>query len=235
MVIKIMTKKLFLSICILLITVSSFSQESKWGLGLTGGFNSNKVELNKGIATDYRYPNRFGYNVGIVGRYRFVDWFALRADLRVSSRNYRMERETEMVNNVYTNYRNTFLQLPIVADFSFGGKKLRGHFYAGGYIGGWLDAHRSGVTYGVSLETEDKLLYFADFDEKMEFDSRRDQRFNAGLTCGVGINYLFHKHWEVMLESFYQYDLTNSNKSTLIATPRYNNTLSCSVGLLYNL
>jgi len=205
---------------------------AQWAVGLSGGLNNNTPSVTKGITQDAAYESRLGYNVGVMGRYQFCDWLAVRADLRVSSRNYHMQRNLSQMKDVYTDHRDTYLHLPVMGDFSFGGQKLRGHLYLGGYIGDWLDAHRKGNAVR-ELFIEDEYLYTAHFDEKMEFDSRRDRRFNAGLLGGLGLTYEVATHWELMLESFYMYDLTSSNKTYTISNPRYNTTINFNLGVAY--
>ena len=69
--------------------------------------------------------------------------------------------------------------LPMMADFSFGGRKLRGHAYAGGFGSYWMEAWMEGKTYWMT----DYYVYFDDFSEKREFN-REDQRFIAGAVGG---------------------------------------------------
>lgn len=207
--------------------------KAQWTAGLSGGLDYNTPKVNNGYASDMHYVGRGGWNFGLVGRYQFIDWLAVRADLRLSTRNYRMERHMPAVSEIYTEHNDLYIHLPVAADFSFGGKKIRGHFYAGGYIGCWLAAHRKGMAISVDLSHPDGIGQTI-FDESMDFDNTRDQRFNAGLTAGAGISFAIAAHWEILTECFYLYDLTSSNKTNMVSNPRYNKTIDFNLGIMYN-
>ncbi len=116
--------------------------------------------------------------------------------------------------------------LPVMADFSFGGEKLRGHLLCGGYAGYWLQADQKGKTYWMT----DYYVYFNDFNEKREFNSE-DQRFTAGVVDGIGLSFEATSHVAFSLESLYYYDLVSYHKGyTHLNDPRYLNTLSVSLG-----
>lgn len=98
------------------------------------------------MRTTCAYEARDGFTVGIPVQYDFRDWFGLRADLVFVQKGQKMHR-TDTYNAIHTDTRNNYLQLPVMASFSFGGERLRGFLNAGGYVGGWLSSHRKGVTH----------------------------------------------------------------------------------------
>ena len=106
----------------------------------------NTLDMDTGYAYDLRYEARDGFTVGIPVQYDFRDWFGLRADLVFVQKGQKMHR-TDTYNAIHTDTRNNYLQLPVMASFSFGGERLRGFLNAGGYVGGWLSSHRKGVTH----------------------------------------------------------------------------------------
>lgn len=211
----------------LMMMLCSLTASAQWAVGMSVGWDYNSPTIDKGYASDYSYTGKGGWDVGVIGRYQFKEWLAVRADLRLSSRCYQMNRHQMDFEQFYTKHRDTYLHLPVMADLSVGEKKLRGHLYLGGYMGSWLDAHRSGHTGGATSEM--------DFDESMDFDSRRDKRFNAGLIGGLGISYPVSAKWELMAECLYMYDLTKSNvTSSIVSNPRYNSTFMLNAGVMYN-
>jgi len=213
-------KRVLLLVAISVVSLATYAQ---WSMGLSGGYDYNNVSINKGYAYDVIYSGRGGFNVGVLGRYKVFDWLSVRADLNLQTRNYKMQRNLIGINYAYTNHTNTYLQLPIMADLSLGTPKIRGHLYLGGYVGYWIGASRNGIT----------IEKYA-FDEKMSFESERDNRFNAGLMAGIGVTYKIKPQWEIMIESFYMYDLTNSHKSSSsINDCRYNTTTLINVGAIY--
>ena len=68
-------------------------------------------------------------------------------------------------------YTNNYLQLPIMASFSFGSEKLRGFCNLGVYGGYWLNSSRKGR----EMNTTSWKAY--DFSEKMKFNGERDRRW----------------------------------------------------------
>ena len=120
---------------------------SPWTIGLRGGWTSTTISRYDAGRMDETYSVLGGLEAGIQGSYRFNSWFALRANFSFMQRSHRMDRNLNYLDPVYTEYRNSYLMLPMVADFSFGSKNLLGHLLAGGYTGYWRrDArlHRRG-------------------------------------------------------------------------------------------
>ena len=156
---------------------------SPWAIGLRGGWTSTTISRYDAGRMDEAYSALGGLEAGIQGSYRINPWFALRANISFMQRSHRMDRNLNYLDPVYTEHRNSYLMLPMVADFSFGGKRLLGHLLAGGYAGYWLSERRKGTTYWMT----DYYVYFEDFDETRDFTDE-DSRLNAGLVFGVGIS-----------------------------------------------
>lgn len=204
---------------------------SPWAIGLRGGWTSTTISRYDAGRMDEVYSALGGLEAGIQGSYRINPWFALRANISFMQRSHRMDRNLNYLDPVYTEHRNSYLMLPVVADFTFGGKRLLGHLLAGGYAGYWLSERRKGTTYWMT----DYYVYFEDFDETRDFTDE-DSRLNAGLAVGIGLSHPIGKRWELGLDALYLYDLTSHHKSTsTLADPRYLNTLSLTLNINYNL
>uniref|UniRef100_UPI00402A0A50 porin family protein n=1 Tax=Alistipes onderdonkii TaxID=328813 RepID=UPI00402A0A50 len=214
----------------------SVPASAQWRVGLTAGYSRNTLDMDTGYAYDLRYEARDGFTVGIPVQYDFRDWFGLRADLVFVQKGQKMHR-TDTYNAIHTDTRNNYLQLPVMASFSFGGERLRGFLNAGGYVGGWLSSHRKGVTHRFfSDESGDENGVVVpenryEFDEKVPFDSRRDNRFEAGLVGGVGVSYRVAPRVELQAEGRCYYALTDMQKDYMkFRVPRYNTTFVVQVG-----
>lgn len=120
-----------------------------------------------------------------------LDWLAIRADLDFMSRSYKMDRNLHHIDRVYTKYSNDYLTLPVMADFSFGGKRLRGHAYGGVYGAFWMKARTEGTTFWMT----DYYIYFDDFNESRPFNSE-DRRLTAGGVGGLRVSYAFPNVWK---------------------------------------
>lgn len=206
---------------------------AKWSLGIKLGANWTSISQSNLGRIDETYAMMNGIDFGIQARYAFTDWFALRADLSYMTRSYRMDRNLNYLDPVYTNHINTFITLPIMADFSFGGKQLHGHAYCGGYGAYWCVASREGRTYWMT----DYYVYFENFDEDRTFNSE-DQRLIGGLVGGFGISYSLYglsKKDIVSLDVLYYYDLVSHHKGHAnLSDPRYLNTLTVTIGWAFS-
>ena len=142
--------------------------DAQWRVGVTAGADYNVFSIDKQYMTDVLFDGRWGVTYGVTGQYNFTDWFGVRADFNLTQKNYRMHRAN--IEEVDLKYRNTYLQLPVMASFSFGGKKLRGFCNLGVYGGYWVHSYRSGKD--INSFTGQSF----DIKGKVEFDSDRDKR-----------------------------------------------------------
>ena len=225
-----MNRKILLRLSVTMaLCFSVFVADAQWSVGIKGGWDYTTITRSDADRIDESYSGVSGYDAGIQARYGFTDWFALRADLSVMRRSHRMNRHLNYLDSLYTEHHNLYLMLPVMADFSFGGKHVRGHAMLGGYVGFWLQDHINGKTYWMT----DYYMYYTPFDEKRPF-TQEDRRFCAGLIGGLGLSYLINEHWGLNLDALYYYDLVSHHRSSpLLRDPRYLNTLSVTLGVSY--
>ena len=217
------------AIVLVLMCWTAVEANAQWAVGAKFGPTWTTTDRSYTGRIDETYSPLIGMDAGFLTRYNFNEWLAVRADLSIMLRSHRMDRHLNYLDPVYTEYRNIYAMLPVMADFSFGGEKLRGHLLCGGFAGYWLQADQYGKTYWMT----DYYVYFNDFDEKREFNSE-DQRFTAGVVGGIGLSFEATSHETFFLESLYYYDLVSYHKGyTHLNDPRYLNTLSVSIGCYY--
>ena len=207
---------------------------AKWSIGMKTGTNWTSISQSNLGRIDETYSPLLGVDLGIQVRYAFTDWLAVRADLSLTARSYRMDRNLHYLDPVYTKYSNAFITLPILADFSFGGKKLQGHAYCGGYGAFWASANKEGKTYWMT----DYYVYYEDFNEQRKFNNE-DQRLIAGAVGGLGLSYSFFglvsNKDVISIDVLYYYDLvSHHNGYAHLSDPRYLNTLSITLGLAFS-
>lgn len=204
---------------------------AQWSIGLRGGWSSTSISRYDGGRMDESHAPLGGVAFGLQGSYAFNSWLSVRAGLSYMQRSHRMDRNLDYLEPVYTEHLNNYLMLPVMADFSFGGERLRGHMLVGGYGGYWLSERRKGTTYWMT----DYYVYFEDFDEKREMTDE-DVRLTAGVALGAGLSYSLFDKWEVGVDAIYYYDLTSHHKGYApLADPRYLNTLSVNLNINYKL
>lgn len=219
--------KVKLLILVLFIAFAT-NANAQFGIGLKGGLDFNSITRSNSGRIDETYHGKNGADYGLVLRCQINDWFAMRANVEMLSRSHTMKRNLNMVKDIYTDYNNQYLTLPIMADFSFGGAKLRGHFMMGGFVSYWLMANVSGNTFDIY----DKVT---PFDEKMEFNEFHN-RFVAGAVAGPGVSCDLSEKISLELDALLYYDLMSYMKVSKVSPdPRYNNTMSLTLGVIYKL
>lgn len=217
-----MKRKFFLLAVIMAIP---FMAHAQWKIGVTVGADYNHYSINKQYLYDYSYKGRWGMTVGVMGQYNFTDWFGLRADLNWIQKNRRVSRELIPED---VKYYNNYLQLPVMASFSFGGSKLRGFCNVGVYGGYWMGSRMSGVVYNNFTRRSYSVA------QKVDFNNDRDKRWDCGLVGGLGLEYKFANHWGAQVELRYYYSTTSVQKQyTRLKDYRYNSTLALQAGVCY--
>lgn len=198
-----------------------------WRVGASGGATYNWHEINTQYQTDFRYDGAWGWKAAVFTQYNFFDWLGLRVEAEVAERNHRFRR-----TGIYsgTNYvtHNTYLQLPVMVQFSFGGQKVRGFANVGVYAGYWATGRYNGSFYNPIMNE----IY--PVDEPYIFQNEKDQRGDFGLAGGLGLEYRFADHWAVHAEGRCYYSFISTVKQYMeIKDYRYNTTLGIQTGFSY--
>lgn len=221
-------KRLLLIITLLLFNRLAFAQ---WSVGAHGGVSLTSIDRSQAGRVDETYNPLLGHVFGAKANYAVNSWFAIRAELNVMQRNHRLQRHLDYLSPVYTDHVNTYLTLPLMADFSFGTERLRGHLLLGGFAGYWLHRRVKGVTYGMT----DYEVFFNDFDNKLDFMDT-DRRFDAGLAGGITLSYCLSSHFTLSLDGLLYYDLVSHHIGYAnLQDYRYLNTCSVTFGISYKI
>jgi hypothetical protein len=206
----------------------------RWYIGLSGGYANNALYTSTADRPLTEYDRGHGFGLAIPLRYQLNSWFAVQTELQYIQRNY-IWRRTGQFDKVSSTVTNSYMDIPLLANFSVGGEKFRGFVNTGAYIGIWIDSRRKGAQIE---NTQDPFnsgaVFYNDYDERVEFDDRRDARFEAGLLAGIGLQYAF-KLCALFMESRYYYGLTDLQQDyEYNMVPRMNGTFSVTMGVLFN-
>ncbi|MFR9621010.1 MAG: porin family protein [Rikenellaceae bacterium] len=223
-------RKYLLSFILLAISHVGYSQLS---VGVAGGYTNNTLDADAGYY-EREYLSMDGYSVAIPIQYSFNNWFALRTEVGYMTKSYRWDRgyiedvyEYQIVAE-YGEHRNGYLSLPVMANFGYGGERWRAFVNVGAWVGAWLD----GRVRTDALDVFNYQLNYA--DNRYEFDSQRDNRFDAGLLCGIGAEYRVCEQIGLFVEGRYMYGVTDMQKSYRESYPRYNTTILVQLGVMYS-
>jgi len=131
---------------------------------------------------------------------------------------------------------NTYVELPLTAQFRFGGmitktQSLHGFLNLGGYGGYWLSANIKGrTTSPMDPDT------YQSYSEAYTFSDQKDNRFEYGGAIGAGLQYAPNKKYVVSLEGRYTAALSDQQKAYMEnQTPRYNDTYGLLLRVEYQL
>jgi len=236
-------KCLLFVLCIIAGTLTSRAQ---WSLGLEAGYNKNYLFTNSGFRAFTEYKPEDGFTIGLPVKYTLNDWFGIQADPQFIRKSNRLER-SGFFEGVYQKNTNSYIQLPLMAHFTFGGHKLKGFFNLGGYAGYWAASHIKGTQLDVfgqpnvvpdDFQSKRYLDYIPgdSYDEQYSFDSRRDRRIELGVLAGTGVSYQLKPRYELFAEGRYYRALTDQQKNYMLnQIPRYNDTFVIQVGCMYRL
>ena len=202
------------------------THEAAWTIGINVGPSLNWQTRESGYTYDMAYNTGWGAAAGVSVSYEALDWLFARIDVQFAQKNYSMHRMQDMFAdmNVHTDYTLNYLQVPLLADWTFG-SNVRSHIYTGAYVGGWLN----GKTYRV-------LAYNGSTQQGAYTFTPEDNRFEAGLAGGVGVTYDVLPKLRIGGEIMLYYSLTSTlKKQQYMNYTRYNNTLTVSVTASYQL
>lgn len=225
-----LTNKILLATLVLSLSCCCFlpqKAQAQWRVGASGGADYNWYAINTQYQTDYHYDGAWGWSAAVFGQYNFFDWLGLRAELEATERNHRFYRTGIYSETNYTTH-NTYLQLPVMTQFSFGGQKVRGFVNVGVYAGYWV----AGLEKGTFLDTYSWQVM--DINSAYVFQKEKDRRWDFGLAGGLGIEYHCAQHWVVHAEGRCYYGLISTVKPYMrVKDYRYNTTISMNLGFAY--
>ena len=201
--------------------------QAQWRVGASGGATYNWYSVDMQYQVDYRIAGAWGWSAALFTQYNFKDWFGLRAEVEAMERNYRFYRTGTYATTNYV-YHNTYVQLPVMAQFSFGGAKVRGFVNTGVYAGYWAASQQKGAYYDPLTSRTFPV------DEPYIFQSQKDQRADFGLAGGLGLECRVAEHWAIHAEGRCYYSFISTVKQYMMVKDyRYNTTLGIRAGFSY--
>lgn len=214
------------------------SVNAQWRIGVTAGTTYNHYSIDTRYLSGIDYANAWGrfstrdYESSVIGTFGFIaqydvlQWLGVRADLNWTSKSHKV-----LIPQNGTDYKvhNGYIQMPIMASFSLGYKKIKGFCNLGIYGAYWASSIKNGKEK-ISKQFKDGWIPY-------DFCNTRDQRFDYGLVGGIGVEWffnLFKLDWAWQIEARVYYSTQSTQKHYMRANaPRYNTTLALQGGLCY--
>ena len=156
----------------------------------TSRLTSSSEELSW-LNTDMNNISRagFGYSAGVFGEKKFSEKLSVRAGLGYLSMGENLDSLTNLGIDLYkSNY--TFIELPVVASYSFGSNKYVRPFVSFGYVLNYYINNR--ITYSFAGSNRDETLIV-----KNDFNA-----VNHALRVSFGYDFVLDKKWNLRTECF---------------------------------
>jgi hypothetical protein len=211
-------------------------------IGLQGGAGFNYLQADIADRSATTITSRAGYIIETPVEVRLYDWLYAKALPALVKKNYRIER-TGSLSGVYTNYNNTYLQLPVLAHFVWG-KRLIMYADVGPYVEYWLSGRVKGNTpdlFAINRSTSasgqtTQAFQLAVYNERYQFNSQRDNRVEWGGAAGMGVEWKIQKKLQFVAGSTVYLSFTDMQKHYMInQKAQRNQTGVIFVGCLYRL
>jgi len=215
--------------------VSRWQPENRWLAGLYAGYARNTLFTGGAEHIMYFMVNEpgNGFTIGIPVRFNIFTWLAVQAEATFITKNYTMRQIGWGGRglNLYDQHTNSFVNFPLMLHFSLQVMESPLSLFAnaGGSMGVWAASRRQGKA--VSFSTPDGVHVY---DERRAFDHRFDNRFDAGLLLGLGVQYdlralILFAEWR------YSHGLTDLRKNMQRnQVPNINDTWTIHAGVLLN-
>jgi outer membrane protein with beta-barrel domain len=219
-----------------------FTSRAQLLMGIQAGVSSNNLHTSIANRASATINRKDGYTIGMPVQYRINSWLYAAALPDITQKNYSIDR-TDSLTGVYEQWSNTYLQLPLMLHFIYG-KRLQVFADAGAYIGYWTSGRVKGKTPNVFGVTDifnpvtgqrTETYPLTAYDEKYNFNNRRDRRFEFGWVAGFGLQYKVRNRYSVYAEVSRYESLTDQQKKYMVnQEPQYNETITLSIGGLYS-
>lgn len=224
----------------------SIGARAQFYLGLEAGTAQNQLITNYADQSFTQYKKGSGLSIGLPVSYKVADWFSVMATPSFTQKNYSIER-TGYFTGVYQNYSNSYIQLPLMGQFSFGTEQIRGYVSLGIYAAYWASGNVKGAQLN-PLNPVDTAYYsstptsisgeinLSNYNEKYAFNTVKDNRLEIGWVTGLGVSYETEGGYRFYLEGKRNYSFTDQQKNYMTnQVPRYNDTYIFSVGCMIDM
>ncbi len=209
----------------------SQSSKAQFSLGFEAGLSRNTIHTNISALSSSAVNMQTGYYAGLHLQYKIWHCLSIAMLPNLIQKNHIINR-TDSLSGIYTKYQNTYLQLPIMLNVTFG-RKLKYFLEAGFYTAYWTNSSIDGKIpdiFSVSNNAINQTQEFklVSYHTRYQFRSIADQRIETGWVGGVGVEYPITAKFVSFLAGRYIYALSNQAKE--LSNYRYNQTATISLG-----
>jgi hypothetical protein len=176
-----------------------------------------KIENPDGFKNKINLGSNFG---GII-RLNFNKNIGVQTEILFTQKGQRWLSKNDSTKN-YIRFVNNYIEVPLLAVASFGSEKTKAIIYLGTYFGYWAGAY-------TQTSTQEEKRTIAKSNNEYTF-SNFDNRFDAGIASGVGVNFKLGKGY---LELAARHNLGLVNRTTDKNFKQYNCNFNFSIAYLF--
>jgi hypothetical protein len=214
-----------------LLIVFCISIKAQTSVGLEAGISNNYLNTNISDRVSTVIDYSIGYTVNIPLQYKVKQWLYIEAIPGITQKNYSIDR-TDSFAGIYEKFTNSYLQIPLAVKLVYG-KRLQAIGDLGIYGGYWLSSRVSGRIPNVFGEDSSGNLQEDNYNEKYQFDSQKDNRFEFGWVAGIGVQYHINQKYMLIGSCRYYQSLTDHQKTYMInQVPGYNQAFTFVLGAM---
>ncbi|WP_343702821.1 outer membrane beta-barrel protein [Chitinophaga sp.] len=239
-----MIKSKLTALCTCLLLGSHYTRAQGIYLGFESGVSMNRMQTNASGRFFTNYQGLPGIAVAAAVSWEVNKWLALQTAPTFVQKNYKLYR-TGYFDGVFREFHNDYWQLPVMAQFSFGTSVIQGFLNLGAYSAYWSSAATKGRqpvmwNQGDRDPASSNKIFSRNggqtYNEKYEFDNRKDNRREHGWLAGAGIRWMPGPLSRIYLECRYYDSQSDQQKNYMLnRVGRYNQTICISLGYQYRL
>jgi opacity protein-like surface antigen len=219
----------------LLIAVAYLSK-AQTAIGLEGGVSSSYLNTNISNRASSIINYGAGYTFDLSYQYKIKHWLYIETAPGITQKNYFIDR-TDSFAGIYEEFKNTYLQIPVMAKFLYGHHSFQAFADAGLYGGYWLSATVKGVIPNILSISQDAqgngTIQQTSYNEKYQINPETDNRLEFGWVAGAGVQYHFNHDYMLTASARYYQALTNQQKDYEVnQIPQYNQTFTFLIGFM---
>lgn len=198
-------------------------------LGIISGPVMNQYNITP-LFTYHYYDEDYliGFNCGARFLWQPLKWIGVRSNLTVINKAHAFIYYNGYSYNTNNNF---YIQLPVMADFSWTIKRFRIHTDLGLFFGCFATSYNVG-SFISGIQSSNMKTDYSYF----ESERRSTKRFEMGYAATFGFSCRIYKHFNLLAESALFYGLSDTHDASSVSpNPAYNTTIAINLGANWEL
>lgn len=236
-----MCRKCIASI-ILIVLCNFYNLNAQIIYGVSFGYSLNYIRTNIDFGPNTELEPEGGFNFGLIVKKKLCKKLLIEVSGEGIKKNYIIKRSGNY-EGVYYSHHNSYFNLPISLNYLVNPNKSVLFFIGVGINPGyWFKGTIKGRVPNI-LNISDTIingqiiesLKLEPFNERYQFDTQKDKRFEFGFLANMGCSIILNKKLSTFYNMRLMYSITSITKKYMAIQSIQNNyTILANSGLLYN-